>query len=323
MSTIDINQLLGSIQNGNNPTNNNDDSDNQLLTMLLELLTQLLNNQNNPTQNSNYNNYGNQDYGEQDSIDTSHYFDNDVNFSQSNNSNYKLIIDTIQSPYPDPDYSYNHNQPTTYSDIKVARAHDISNDGYINNDDLSMMKDFIKGKIDFTDKQKKAADFDNNGKVNQADINILTERLKERVKGDVNGDGRVNEQDLQIVEDFTFGGDKVYSEGQPFLTVAEMAAISTGIGPIGPGSYDFTALKKLIDSREKGDINGDGKINQADLDVLNKLDDMHILSDSQIDAADFDGDGTYDKDKDTPLLKELVDKNKTTVKPPKKKKKKH
>ncbi len=300
MSTIDINQLLGSIQNGSNPTNNNDDSDNQLLTMLLELLNQLVNNQNN---------------GEQSPANTNNYFDNNTTFSQSNTSNiYKLIIDTS---------TIKSNNPNMSSfEIKNARLHDVDGDNYLNNNDLAMMKDYVKGKFNFTKEQIQAGDFDNNGEVDNTDIYILTERLKPRADGDVNGDGKVNKKDLEIAEDFTFREYGYTNNLEASLTSAEINAIQNANLAFYSKTnlfFDNSALyglKRLTQDREKGDVNNDGQINQADLDMLNKL---TIFSDETINAADFDGDGSYDKDKDPPLLKELVDKNNKPVKNPNKK----
>lgn len=312
MSTIDINQLLGSIQNGNNTTNNNDDSDKQLLTLLLGLLGDLLNNQtndNNQTQTNNTNN-------------------NDPILKQDSTPEiYKLIIDDVATTIPNPAYykfipgvGRDKSAPETIeSTIQQARTHDLNGDYSLDKNDLAIMKDIAKKKIKPTDEQIKAGDFDNNGKVDDIDIYILTERLKPRAAGDVNGDGHINETDLEVAQDFAFGRPFEIDLGGGFLTDTEInAASGYGGQSITYMNEAFSYLKNVTHSREKGDINGDRKIDKSDLDVLNSLSDTSILSDSQIAAADFDGDGTYDKDKDTPLLKELVDKNSKPVKDTKK-----
>ena len=174
--------------------------------------------------------------------------------------------------------------------LKGPKGGDFNYDGNVDQDDLNKIKDFIAGKTLFTESESKAV----GGKTGAAKyIAELEKRFKERAKGDVNGDGKIDDEDIKLATSALYGGY--------VLTDAEKDAADYDENG-GFKREDLAALQKLLKPRVKGDINGDGKLNQDDLNILNKLDEVHILSEEQKKAADMDGDGKFDKEKDLKIL---------------------
>ena len=175
--------------------------------------------------------------------------------------------------------------------IKGPKSGDFTYDGNVDIEDLNRLKDFKDGKILFTDAEKKTA---GDGNVQQY-IDELSKRFKERAKGDIDGNGKIDDEDIKLVTSALYEGY--------VLTDAEKDA----------GDYDentqfnredLKVLQKLLEPRAKGDINGDGKITEADVDVLNKVDGKHfILSQAQLDAAGMASNTISEKEK---AVKELM-----------------
>lgn len=110
------------------------------------------------------------------------------------------------------------------------------------------------------------------------------------IKGDINGDGQINQEDVNRLRDALFIGD-MDRDGKL-------------------DEKDYEKLKKIIDSHPptirpldrislpwgmKGDLNHDGQLNKKDLDILRRI----------LRAGDMDGNGKIDKS-DLELLINIV-----------------
>ncbi len=169
--------------------------------------------------------------------------------------------------------------------LKGPKGGDFNYDGTVDEVDAQMIQDFIDGKILFTQAESKVV----GGKTGAAAyLKQMEKRFDKKAKGDVNGDGKIDAADIKLAEDFLYG--------RTVLTYAEKDAADVD-DRAGFSIEDLRALKNLLKPRAKGDINGDGKINDADVDLLGKVDEEHLLSQAQLDAAGMTSNTISEKEK--------------------------
>lgn len=169
--------------------------------------------------------------------------------------------------------------------IKGPSNLDFTYDKKFDEDDLSVINDYLHNKILLTDKEKAAADVNNDGTVDNVDLDILSKRLKERPVGDINNDGVMDIKDLDILK-------KAIKKKYELTSEEEKAADLNGKNGFTKEDIDY--FETILQPMEKGDINSDGKIDEADLKLLKGYKTDNLLTKAQKDAADFNGNGIFD-----------------------------
>ncbi len=114
---------------------------------------------------------------------------------------------------------------------------DVDGDGIIASNDADLVKQYNMGEITFTSKQFKAADMNEDGEIGPSDYVILCNKIAGMYqKGDVNTDGVVDTEDLQLVKDYLVG------------------------------NIEFNSAQKQL-----ADMNGDGEVTETDMAKLSML----------------------------------------------------
>lgn len=118
------------------------------------------------------------------------------------------------------------------------------------------------------------------------------------VKGDINYDGLVTEEDLAIL-------DAAIKKLVVLDKKAQGAADLTGDRKVTVA--DLNELRKVLSTRILGDVNGDGMVTEADLKALEDMINGKLKMDIRcLSNADISGDGKVDRI-DLQLLKKLMD----------------
>ena len=143
---------------------------------------------------------------------------------------------------------------------------DANNDGIVDKNDLDLLQRHL---IELSRvKDFNAADMDGDGKITVTDVAQLSLMLRKQqnknnsvLKGDANGDGKINQKDLDLISSRTVNA---YT-GEKFDTVA---ADMNGDGKID--NIDVSRVNQLAKEYEasvktlQGDSNGDGVIDATD-----------------------------------------------------------
>lgn len=126
----------------------------------------------------------------------------------------------------------NKTGETPETDIKG----DLNNNGTLDDDDILIVKDYLDGKIVFNNDQKKKADINGDGNITETDFNYLKEIIEYGyILGDVDGDSRITISDVTLLQKHIAG------------------------------------ITKLTDEQfKRADINRDEKVDNIDLELLNK-----------------------------------------------------
>ena len=181
--------------------------------------------------------------------------------------------------------------------IKGPISMDLNYDGKVDEIDRSIIEDYIKKIGLFTQAEFDAVDLNHDKKIDQKDLDILDKRFEIKVKGDVSGDGKLDDEDLKLMENTL--------KGKYIMTDAEKdAANLDNVG--GFTSTDLSKFKKRLEARKMGDVNNDGKLDKGDLNIMLEVDENHLLTQAEKDAADINHDGHFDE-KDTILLSKRFD----------------
>lgn len=118
------------------------------------------------------------------------------------------------------------------------------------------------------------------------------------VKGDINYDGLVTEEDLAIL-------DAAIKKLVVLDKKAQGAADLTGDRKVTVA--DLNELRKVLSTRILGDVNGDGMVTESDLKALEDMINGKLKMDIRcLSNADISGDGKVDRI-DLQLLKKLMD----------------
>lgn len=113
---------------------------------------------------------------------------------------------------------------------------DLSNNSVLDADDITILQDYLDKKIVFNNDQKKKADINGDGNITETDFNYLKEIIEYGyILGDVDGDSRITISDVTLLQKHIAG------------------------------------ITKFTDEQfERADVNRDGKVDNTDLELLNK-----------------------------------------------------
>lgn len=128
---------------------------------------------------------------------------------------------------------------------------------------------------------------------------ILENESKEDLLGDVNGDGIVDEKDVELVQKYDAGTGSLTDDEKKRADV-------NGDGVIDAGDA-LKILNMIIDKNAVfGDVNGDGKLTQEDVDLIKNYDaGTGSLTDDEKKRADVNGDGDVDAG-DSVMISQLL-----------------
>ena len=180
-----------------------------------------------------------------------------------------------------------------------AEGGDFNCDGLVDSADLDIVQKYVNWvnnpddktntEVRLSEKEKKI--IGDTKDIRDKYIEKFKKRLYEiKPKGDVNGDGKIDEKDVEFAR-------------KGFLTAKEQEACDVDDNAGFDKDKDIEALNHLLIDKVEGDINGDGKIDGADLNILINADGkMHLLSEAQMKAAGLNKSDPYNKAK----LKEAI-----------------
>ena len=182
-------------------------------------------------------------------------------------------------------------------DEKTVVKGDANGDGKVDLNDLKVMVDrMFDDKVDI---KMKNVDFDDDGKISLKDITKVIDILLEKgepddpvepapppkqiLKGDVNGDGKITQEDAKLISKYYVGDDveidmdnaDIDDNGK--ITLADVSQVRQWANKFDP---------QIL----KGDANGDGIVNYKDVDALQRAS-INLGGKIDMEAADFDGDG--------------------------------
>ncbi len=104
---------------------------------------------------------------------------------------------------------FNYSTSSKKTTIVAATSGDTNSDGRLNADDLYFLHNLLTGKVQVDDTVNIAAcDLNQNGELDAKDLSKLLENElidKSKAAGDVNADGRINEDDLVALQDHLLG----------------------------------------------------------------------------------------------------------------------
>ena len=179
---------------------------------------------------------------------------------------------------------------------------DVNGDGKVNKDDADDVQKYDAGTGTLTDAAKKRADVNGDGVIDAGDtvkiLNMIVD--KNAVFGDVNGDGKLTQEDVDLI--------KKYDAGTGTLTDDEKKrADVNGNGDIDVN--DSLMISQLL-LKETGDINGDKKIDEEDALLILKHDSgISSLTKEQEKRADLNNDGDVDAS-DAVIILRIINNNK-------------
>ena len=180
-------------------------------------------------------------------------------------------------------------------DEKIVVKGDANGDGNVDLNDLKVMVDRMFD--DTVEIKMENIDIDNDGKISLDDlekvIDIIVNQgkennepnppIKEILKGDVNGDGKITQEDAKLISKY-YVGDNVEIDmnnadidDNGKITLADVSQVRQWANKFDP---------QIL----KGDANGDGIVNYKDVDALQRAS-INLGGKIDMEAADFDGDG--------------------------------
>ena len=183
-----------------------------------------------------------------------------------------------------------------HTSIESKIRGDVNGDGFVELTDLATLRQFISKSAD-VEMNMDNADMNDDGVVDVTDLSTLSLKLvNSNVKGDANGDGEVNKADKEVFENYVF----VSRQNK----IIENQADIDGNGKVDYIDYNLLC-ELLCDDGIKGDVNGDGTIDIADLATFRQL-----ISHQEVEIneknADINGDGKADMTDMTKLSMILV-----------------
>ena len=227
----------------------------------------------------------------------------------------RLFDDSVEVKMDAVDFDGNGEiTATDFSEFKRILAEkgsiikgDLNDDGFIDETDLKLMQKLIFGEN--LGINVHTADFDDDGNVTASDLSDLAKLVAENrkklekeqfyissgIKGDLNNDGVVDERDAQRFENFnngTISANKLYNadiDDDGFITSNDEKKLKN--------LYKYGKWEKP--SGIQGDINNDGKVTEADKELLTKfvngreekinIYNEDVNNDGKIDEADIRG----------------------------------
>ena len=210
-------------------------------------------------------------------------------------TSYRSVLQENLANVSRPPVRSTNNFSSTNSQIIRGDAND---DGVVNENDLDLLQLHLIGLGNV--KNFSAADMDGDGKVTITDVSQLSlmireqnESSKEVLKGDVNGDGIINQKDLDSISSRVINintGDKIDVAAADMNDDGEIDGI------------DEFKVKQLVKKHEsevqtlQGDSNGDGVVSEADhKNIADYLSGGNSTEDFIAKNSDINGDGEIDK----------------------------
>ena len=188
--------------------------------------------------------------------------------------------------------------------IKEILKGDVNGDGKITQEDAKLISKYYVG--DNVEIDMNNADIDDNGKITLADVSQVKQLANkfdpQILKGDANGDGKVNYRDVQAIDlaQINLGGK-----------IDRIAADIDDDGDIT--GVDVSKAKKLANEYEnrfqtiRGDSNGDGTVDERDYtNVKGFINNINSSDDFVMKNSDINGDGQVDEE-DLKRLRDIID----------------
>lgn len=179
---------------------------------------------------------------------------------------------------------------------------DVNGDGKVTKDDAELVQEYDAGTGSLTDDEKKRADVNGDGVIDSGDavkiLNLIID--KNGVFGDVNGDGKLTQEDVNLVQNYDAGTGSLTDDEKKRADV-------NGDGDVDAG--DSVMISQLL-LKETGDINGDKKIDEEDALLILKHDSgISSLTKEQEKRADLNNDGVVDAG-DAVIILRIINNNK-------------
>ena len=179
---------------------------------------------------------------------------------------------------------------------------DVNGDGKVNKDDADDVQKYDAGTGTLTDDEKKRADVNGDGVIDSGDaVKILNMIIdKNAVFGDVNGDGKLTHEDVDLIKNYDYGIGSLTDAEKKRADVNEDGNVDAG---------DSVMISQLL-LKETGDINGDKKIDEEDALLILKHDSgISSLTKEQEKRADLNNDGKVDAS-DAVIILRIINNNK-------------
>lgn len=179
---------------------------------------------------------------------------------------------------------------------------DVNGDGKVNKDDADDVQKYDAGTGTLTDDEKKRADVNGDGVIDSGDaVKILNMIIdKNAVFGDVNGDGKLTHEDVDLIKNYDYGIGSLTDAEKKRADVNEDGNVDAG---------DSVMISQLL-LKETGDINGDKKIDEEDALLILKHDSgISSLTKEQEKRADLNNDGVVDAG-DAVIILRIINNNK-------------
>lgn len=179
---------------------------------------------------------------------------------------------------------------------------DVNGDGKVTKDDAELVQEYDAGTGSLTDDEKKRADVNGDGVIDSGDaVKILNMIIdKNAVFGDVNGDGKLTHEDVDLIKNYDYGIGSLTDAEKKRADVNEDGNVDAG---------DSVMISQLL-LKETGDINGDKKIDEEDALLILKHDSgISSLTEEQEKRADLNNDGVVDAG-DAVIILRIINNNK-------------
>ena len=180
---------------------------------------------------------------------------------------------------------------------------DVNLDGKIDDKDIELLNKYLNKDVTFTNIQLKVADFNENDNIDINDLNELKKYLDSESKvieylGDITKDGKVDANDVVLLDKYVNKQIELTKDKLKYADVNKDGVVDQN---------DVKALALKISSfYQVGDINLDGKIDIADLTVLqnglNAAEEVNIV---QQNLCDINADGKINNE-DAVVLRSKV-----------------
>lgn len=179
---------------------------------------------------------------------------------------------------------------------------DVNGNGKVDEEDAELVQKYDAGTGSLTDDEKKRADVNGDGVIDAGDaVKILNMIIdKNGVFGDVNGDGKLTQEDVNLVQNYDAGIGSLTDAEKKRADVNEDGNVDAG---------DSVMISQLL-LKETGDINGDKKIDEEDALLILKHDSgISSLTEEQEKRTDLNNDGVVDAG-DAVIILRIINNNK-------------
>jgi len=185
-----------------------------------------------------------------------------------------LVGDEIDPGNPaDPGDPADPAGPADYADPPILG--DIDGSGFIDADDIAMLKEILSGTIeDPTPEQDAASDVNDDGAVDENDLALLKKRVnKGSIDLDLNYDGEVDESDQDLINQY------LTDPKEWLFTEKELTKIREALGDaeLDQGAVDDYFADRFNEDRLFGDLNNDNVLDEKDLEKAQAYKDGDVI----------------------------------------------